>query len=199
MTLKLIDFHKNIGEILDDVVNIDKNYIIFLDWDETVISTHSLKRYKFEFRNERNKYKIIETFKRICENNFCLGLYILTYRSDPLEVQGEATELKIMEYFKSEYKHKRTEDYSRVGPIISVDRECPKIKVLREIIREDFNRITNSVGIYFVDDDYQNIMSALMTHNFENFFICFFPESNNSRTISNNIKSNIREILRYLK
>jgi len=200
MTLRIIDSHKNIGEILNENINKNYKHVIFLDWDDTVISTSSLNNHKFEFRNQREKFDIIETFKAFYINDSCLALYILTYRQNPYDVQGEATELKIMEYLKSDYKCRRTDTYNRIGPIISVDYGCPKINVIQEIINEDFNKITNNVFLYFVDDNYKNIVGCLLSSKYEdNMFIYFFPDSNEDLTISRNINKKAKEILKYLK
>lgn len=200
MSLKIIKSYKNIGEILEENIKHDYNSIIFLDWDDTVISTSSLKNLNIEFRNQREKYEIIKSFKKLYESDLCLGLYILTYRQNLTDVQGESTELGILEYLKSDYKHRRTETYNRIGPLISVDYSSNKVTVLYDIINEDFNNLTDNVNIYFVDDNYQNIVSSLLTNTTNNnLFIYFFPNSKNDITIFDNIGKKANEILRYLK
>lgn len=86
-------------------------------------------------------------------NKYCLGY---TDKVQQLKLQSSV----IAEHLKSEsYKIKRTNKYNRVGSIICVNIDCPKINVLEEILNED-RKISNNITIYFVDDKMQNITTS---------------------------------------
>lgn len=200
MPFKIISNTKNIGDILEENININMEHFIFLDWDDTVISTNALKNARIEFRNERERQNIVDLFKSEYDNKNCLGFYIVTYRSDPNEVFDEATDLGIIEYLKSEFICTRTDSYNRVGPIISVEYGYPKINVIGNILFKDFNKVPDHVIIYFVDDNYSNIVTTLLSNKYkDNVYIYFFPESNENVNISNNIIEKATKILKYLK
>lgn len=200
MPLKLLNPSKNIGEILSENINNNSSFILFLDWDDTVINTNSLKHYKVEFRNQKEKDNIIDVFKKLYESKECIGLYILTYRKDPNEVFSEATELGIMEYLKSEFTCTRTDLYNRIGPIISVEYGIPKITILNEIINIDFGKISKEIKVHFIDDNYQNIVNTLLSNSYEdNITIYFYPQSSDDIAISKNVCKKAKEVLKYLK
>lgn len=200
MSIKILEYHKNIGNFISEEVNKHNYHIIFLDWDDTVISTESLKHYKFMFRNEYERFRIIEKFKEEYNNKYCLGLYILTYRQNIFDVQGEAVELGIAEFLKTDsYKIKRTNKYNRAGPVICVDIDCPKITVLEEIVNSD-KKISNNVTIYFVDDNLQNIMTSFFTSKFhDNLLLYFYPFSETDKNLTNRLEDTKNKLLKYLK
>ena len=129
----------------------------------------------------------------------CLSLYILTYRQKNIDVQEEAGVLGILNYLKGKYDIITTKNYKRLGTIISVDYECPKIRVLEEIIKNDFGNLSNNILVYFVDDQFTNILTCLMDNRFsDNLLLYYYPFSEEDKTIKKNISKDVKKIIKYL-
>lgn len=192
MSLNVFDHNKNIAFFLNNEIAKDKKYMIFLDWDDTVIDKNS---FSLKFRNENGSMNILNAFKSIFDDKNCLGFYILSNRTCIHDLVQEATDLKIINYLKnSDGKNKiRNNRYNKNNSIISVqDDAYSKISIIEEIV----NNI--DINVYFIDDSIQNIIASFFITKLKKLYAYYFPTKETNLDIYTRIKNNKIKISKYI-
>jgi len=180
----------NFFELINITNKPDCNFLVFCNWEGTIISSSNHK-----FRNYSDDIPLY--FKKIITNPNCLGFYIFTYNNDTIIDEIVVLDIPCILNKNNHLDNIHTNEYFKIGSIITItDKNIKKINIIQDLINRQYMYINKSdkYNVYYIDDSmysiYDSILYASSNYNY-NLNLTYFPTLLDEKTVLNFRNANI--------